>query len=109
MGQYTTFDIATTTDEEIRSLIKTELLTGKNKVSKIYTGAACYLYFQGEDYPTALMLADKALQLNSENTWVYNKKISIYAKMKLYDEVLTTIDEALKVQRSVAIRVKKTA
>lgn len=90
------FDIETTTDEEIRGLIKTELLTGKNKVSQIYAGAASYLYFQGEDYPTALMLADKALQLNSENTWVYNTKISIYEKMKLYDELLTTIDQAIE-------------
>lgn len=90
-----TFDIETTTDDEIMGLIKTELLTGKSKVSQLYAGAASYLYFQGEDYPLALQIADKALKLNTENTWVYNTKISIYEKMMLYDEILTTIDQAI--------------
>jgi len=90
------FDIETTTDEEIRNLIKTELLTGKSKDSQIYAGAAFYLYFQGEDYATALQLADRALELNPKNTWVYNTKISIYEKMKLYDEILATIDQAIE-------------
>ena len=91
-----TFDIETTTDEEILRLINTELVTGKSKVSQLYAGAASYLYFQEENYPLALKLADKALQLNPENTWVYNTKISIYKKMKSYDEVLITIDQAIE-------------
>lgn len=90
------FDIKTTTDIEIKKFIETELLTGKTKVSNSYAGAASYLYFQGDDYQMALQLADKALQLNSENTWVYNTKISIYEKMKLYDEALHTINQAIE-------------
>jgi tetratricopeptide (TPR) repeat protein len=89
-------DIETTTDDEIKRFIQTELLTGTSKTSNTYAGAASYLYFQGEDFAQALKLADKALQLNSENTWVYNTKISIYEKMKLYDEALHTINQAIE-------------
>ena len=91
-----TFKIETTTDEEIHKFIETELLTGKSKASDSYAGAASYLFFQGEDYATGLQLADKALELNRENTWVYNTKIAIYEKLMLYDKVLTTIEQAIR-------------
>lgn len=90
------FDITTTTDEEIKNFIKTELLTGRKKVSNSYAGAASYLDFQGEDYPMALKLADNALELDSETTWAYNTKISIYVKLRMYDEALTTITQGIE-------------
>ena len=91
------FDILTSTNEKIQKLISEELLTGNNKVSDIYAGAASYLAFREIDYTNALKLAEKAIELDKNNEWVYGIKIEIYEKLKLYDNAITEINRALEI------------
>ena len=93
----TNFDIVTSTNEKIQELINEELLTGKNQVSDIYAGAASYLAFREIDLANALKLAEKAIELDKNNEWVYGIKIDIYEKLKLYDNAITEINRALEI------------
>ena len=89
------FDVETTTDSEIEMLIRTQLLTKKNKDSRIYAGAAEYLLYQGNNYSDALKLADYAIELD-KNGWARGLKIKIYEKLKLYDDALQEINEYIQ-------------
>ncbi|NHF58272.1 DUF2911 domain-containing protein [Flavobacteriaceae bacterium TP-CH-4] len=90
------FEISTSTDERIADYIKENLLTGKSKVSDSYAGAASYLLYQGKNYKLGLELADKALALDANNSWVYNTKIAIYEQLKLYPEALNCVGLAIE-------------
>lgn len=89
------FDIETSTNENIEKLIREELLTGKNKVSDNYAEAAAYLAFRGKDLTNALKLADKAKELDPNSEWIYGIKIDIYESLKLYDNALEEISQLL--------------
>tara|TARA_R110002167_G_scaffold128570_4_gene310910 strand:+ start:962 stop:1825 length:864 start_codon:yes stop_codon:yes gene_type:complete len=91
------FDIETSTNAKIEKLIQEELLTYKNQVSNIYAGAASYLVFREIDYANALKLAEKAKQLDKNNEWVYGIKIGIYEKLKLFDDAISEIKQALEI------------
>lgn len=93
------FDVETTTDDEIENLIQTELLTKKSKDAQIYAGAAEYLLYQGNDYSGALTLADYAIELDN-NGWARGLKIKIYEKMKLYDIALIELDQFIQQAQS---------
>lgn len=89
------FDIETSTNENIEKLIREELLTGKNTVSDNYAEAASYLAFRGVDLVNALKLADKAKELDKNSEWVYGVKIDIYESLKLYDNAMEEISQLL--------------
>ena len=91
------FDIETSTNEQMEKLIREELLTGTNQVSDTYAGAASYLVFREMDYENALKLAEKAIELDKNNEWVYGIKIEIYERLKLYDNAITEINRALEI------------
>ena len=91
------FDIETSTHEKIEKLIREELLTDKNQESDKYAGAASYLAFMEIDYTIALKLAERAKQLDKNNEWVYGIKIGIYEKLKLYDNAIAEINQALEI------------
>ncbi len=91
------FDIETSTNQKMEKLIREELLTGLNQVSNTYAGAASYLVFREMDYKIALKLAEKAIELDENNEWVYGIKIDIYEKLKLYDNAITEINRILEI------------
>lgn len=91
------FDIETSTNENIEKLIREELLTGKNKVSDNYAEAAAYLAFRGKDLTNALKLADKAKELDQNSEWIHGIKIEIYESLKLYDNALEEISQLLTI------------
>ncbi len=90
------FDIKTSTNSEIEKLIKEELLAGKNRISDNYARAAAYLSFRGVNLTQALKLADKAKDLDKDSEWISGIKIEIYERLKLYDDALDEIKEALE-------------
>ena len=91
------FDIETSTNEKMEKLIREELLTGINQVSNTYAGAASYLVFREMEYENALKLAEKAIELDKNNEWVYGIKIEIYVKLKLYDNAITELNRELEI------------
>lgn len=91
------FHIKTSTNEKMEKLIREELLTGKNQASNMYAGAASYLTFREMDYENALKLAEKAIELDENNEWVYGIKIEIYERLKLYDNAITEINRELEI------------
>lgn len=104
------FDIETSTNEDIEKLIREELLTGKNKLSDNYAGAAAYLAYRGIDLAIALKLADKAKELDENSEWIHGIKVGIYESLKLYNNALEEISQLLiilkrnKEDRSAEIR-----
>ncbi len=91
------FDIKTSTNTEIEKLIKEELLTEKNKLFDNYAGAAAYLSFRGVYLAQALILADKAKELDNDSEWVSRIKIEIYEILKLYDDAFDEVNKALNI------------
>ena len=91
------FDIETSINQKMEKLIREELLTGINQVSNTYAGAASYLAFREMDYENALKLAEKAIELDENNEWVYGIKIEIYERLKLYDNAITEINRELEI------------
>ena len=91
------FDIETSTNEKMEKLIREELLTGINQVSRTYAGAASYLVFREMDYENALKLAEKAIELEENNVWVYGIKAGIYERLKLYESAITEITRELEI------------
>lgn len=91
------FDIETSTNEIMEKLIREELLTGKSQVSRTYAGAASYLVFREMDYENALKLAEKAIELEENNVWVYGIKADIYERLKLYESAITEITRELEI------------
>jgi len=91
------FDIETSTNEKMEKLIREELLTGINQVSNTYAGAASYLVFREMDYENALKLAEKVIELDENNEWVYGIEIDIYERLKLYDNAITEINRELEI------------
>ena len=81
----------------MEKLIREELLTGINQVSNTYAGAASYLVFREMEYENALKLAEKAIELDKNNEWVYGIKIEIYEKLKLYDNAITELSRELEI------------
>ena len=90
------FDVKTTTDEELDKRISNELLTRKNKVSKIYAGASEYLFYKGDNLENALKLADIAIELDRNNGWARNLKVKLYEKLKLYDNAIDEVNLAIE-------------
>jgi tetratricopeptide (TPR) repeat protein len=91
------FDIETTSDKLIENFIVKELATGKEKNSDIYTGAAEYYLYQGTNLSEAISLADKALEIDKNNSWARDLKIRIYERLKLHKKALIEIEKALEV------------
>jgi hypothetical protein len=93
------FDIITSTDEDMESFIK-EVLSGKKKYSvDTYAGAADYYLFQGRELLKGLELADRALALDN-SSWARSVKIGILEKLQLYqqakEELLIEIERTKK-------------
>jgi tetratricopeptide (TPR) repeat protein len=89
------FEVETTTDESIEILIEKELLTGKERNSDIYAGAAEYYLYQGVNLFEAIALANKALEMDKNNAWARDLKVRIYKRLKLYDKALLEMEKAL--------------
>ena len=90
------FDVETTTDDDLEKWIAEELLTRKNKDSDIYAGAADYWLYRGENYTEALKLADIAIELDRDNGWARNVKIMLYERQERYDEALAEIQRSIE-------------
>lgn len=89
------FDVETTTDDELEKWIAEELLTLKNKDSDIYAGAAEYLLYRGENFSDALKLADIAIELDADNGWARRLKTKLYERQGRYDDALDEIQRSL--------------
>ena len=94
------FDIETATDDKIEKFIQNELLTKRNKESDTYAGAAEYLLYQGSDLVNAITLADYALELDQNNGWARVIKVMVYEKLKLFDNALSEIKQAIENNKS---------
>ncbi len=90
------FDVETTTDDDLNNFIKNELFTRKNKESNIYAGASEYLFYKGDNFANALKLADIAIELDANNGWARSLKVRIYEKQKLYDNAMDEVNLAIK-------------
>ena len=86
------FDIETTTDDEVERLIDELLLTKKHKDTNIYAGATEYLFFRGDNLLNAIKLADTAIELDEHNGWARSLKIKIYERLKQYEKALVAIE-----------------
>jgi tetratricopeptide (TPR) repeat protein len=89
------FSILTSTDEEIMTYIKEEVITGKSKEPNLYAGAAEYFLYQGTDLHEALRLSDKAIQLD-KSSWAGNVKLKLYEAMGHYDEAIQMLVLAIE-------------
>ncbi len=90
------FDIETTTDNDLNDFITNELFTRNNKESNIYAGASEYLFYKGDSLENALKLADIAIEIDTNNGWARSLKVRIYERLKLYDNVIDEVNLALK-------------
>lgn len=90
------FDVKTSTDDDLNDFISKELLTKKNKDSNIYAGATEYLFFKGENFANALKLADIAIELDANNGWARSLKVKIYETLKMYDNALNELNSAVE-------------
>lgn len=90
------FDVKTTTDALVQQFIEKQLLSGKEENSNLYAGAAEYYLYQGTNLAQAIFLADKALDINSNNGWARDLKVSIYERLQLYQKALDEIDKAVE-------------
>lgn len=89
------FDILTSTDEEIMSYIKEEVISGNSTDANIYAGAAEYLLYQGVNLQEALKLTDKAILLDKKS-WAGNVKLKLYLAMGHDDEAIEMIEQEIK-------------
>lgn len=92
------FDIHTTTDEEIMALIEEQLASNKSTDPQIYAGAAEYLLYRGQDLFMALKFANKALKID-KNSWAINVKMKLCEILGYNDAIKNMqldIDEAKK-------------
>ncbi|NND63332.1 MAG: DUF2911 domain-containing protein, partial [Flavobacteriaceae bacterium] len=89
------FLIKTTTNEEVNTQIKSNLLTGKNTVADDYAGGASFLLSRDTDLITALDLANRAIQLDPQSEWARNLKIEICVKLEKYQEALDEIESTI--------------
>lgn len=90
------FRLETSTDDEVKKLIRNDLLTKNSKDSDIYAGASEYLYYKGEDLVSALELCDSAIALNKNNGWARSLKVRIYEKLKLYDHAIAELQLSIE-------------
>ena len=90
------FDVKTITDEELDKRISNELLTRKNKTSRIYAGASEYLFYKGDNLANALKLADIAIELDRNNGWARSLKVRLFEKLKLYDNAIYEVNQAIE-------------
>jgi len=95
------FDIETTTNDSLNRKINEELLTKQNKEAHNYSAAASYLFWQGEDFTNALLLADKAIELDADLAWPRYLKADIYEKLQLYDKVLEEFDKTMQLLKKI--------
>ncbi len=93
------FDVITTTDQEIKQFITKELISGKSQNSDHYAGGADYYLYQHSNLMEAIELAEKAIKLNPENGWARRVKIEIYEYLHLYGKAQMEINEALEMTR----------
>lgn len=90
------FNLQTTTDQLIENFIAKKLLTGNEKNSDIYAGAAEYYLYQGTNLSEAILLADKALDIDENNSWARDLKVRIYERLKLYNNALLELEKLLE-------------
>lgn len=101
------FTIETSTNAIIYKLIQEELLIGENKVADNYAGAAAYLAYRGVALKSALKLAEKGKELDKDSEWISGIKIGIYESLKLYDDALEEIYQALELLKRKENRVNE--
>ncbi|BFP42813.1 DUF2911 domain-containing protein [Flavobacteriaceae bacterium GF1] len=90
------FDVETTTDDNLNDFITKELFTRKNKESNIYAGASEYLFYKGDNLTNAIKLADIAIGLDANNGWARSLKVRIFETLKLYDKAINEINLAIQ-------------
>jgi tetratricopeptide (TPR) repeat protein len=90
------FEVKTSTDDDLNDFITKELLTKKNDDSNIYAGATEYLFFKGENLANALKLADIAIELDANNGWARSLKVKIYETLKMYDKALNELNSSIQ-------------
>jgi hypothetical protein len=94
------FDIETSTNTDLEKFIDEQLLTGLNKLSDNYAGAAAHLAYRGIALEDAINLAEKAKELDPQSEWIHNIKIGIYEDLHLYDDALEEVNQAIELLKT---------
>ena len=90
------FDLVTSTDEEMMNYIDGFLLTKKEKKSDQYAEAADHLNFLNTRLNEALLLTDIALEKDKNSGFARRVKMDIYEKLHLYQEAIEVINQAME-------------
>ena len=90
------FDVQTSTDEEILKFIKEQLLTKKEKNSDKYAGAAEYLHYQNINSFEAIKLTQIAFELDENNGWARRLNMELYEKLGMYAKALQSANQAIE-------------
>jgi len=88
------FPIETSTDPETMAFIKTQLLSGKSADSDLYANASDYFLFHNKNLYQGVELAQKAIELNSENGFARRVKVELYEKLLRFDLALLEAQKA---------------
>lgn len=91
------FDIETSTDEEVWNFIN-EKLDGKDTFpSDTYAGAAEYCLYQNVNLLKGVKLAEEALRRDNNNGWARRVKIELLERLLLYEDALNEIARAIEI------------
>ncbi len=89
------FTIETAIDKRVEQFVQEELMPGTASDSDLYAGAAEYYLYQNTNLMQGITLTDKALAIDTKNSWARLVKIRIYDRLKRYDLALQEIDKAI--------------
>lgn len=86
------FTMKTTTNDNINSQIKANLLTRKSTKAEEYRDGASFLISLREDLGLALELVNISLEMEPDSEWARNTKIDLCEKLEKYQEAIDEID-----------------
>ena len=94
------FLMETTTNDEINEQIKERLLSHESTDAKEYAGGSRFLVWRGEDLITALILADRAIELDIDQESTHRLRLDICEKLEKYQEALDETNVLIDILRA---------
>ncbi len=89
------FDLETSTNDELMEYIDKRLLTKKEKDENLYANAAEQLCFLNTRLNDAIQLADIAIEKNNKNGYAKKVKMDIYEKLHQYEKALEVVNSVV--------------
>lgn len=93
------FELQTSTDEKMNTYIRENLMTGKSKNADEYLTAADYYFYQGENSQDAILLLDKAIELDS-TVFAYRLRMDFLGKLGRHEEALEMAKKGLHLAKT---------